>query len=1260
MWMRSSGSKRGGSLSVLCMVGWLASGCGAGAGDDGSESIAIAREALELTRSTRSVVSGRSHSCAIVFGGQVKCWGSSAQGQLGQGDTQARGDGPGELGWSLAPVNLGTGRTAKALAAGHYHTCALLDDASVKCWGMNLYGQLGQGDTAARGDGANEMGDQLAPVALGSGRTAKAIVSGPFHSCAVLDDSSLKCWGLNAYGELGLGDTAARGDGPNEMGNALGAVSLGTGRSAKSVVIGSYHTCAILDNGSLKCWGRNAYGQLGLDDIQDRGDGANEMGDALAAVNLGAGIKVKAAALGENHTCALLDNGSLKCWGRNQAGQLGVGDTLARGDAAGEMAALGAVSLGAGRVVTDIAAGSNHNCAVFQTGSIKCWGASGYGQLGLGNQLSKGDGAGEMGDSLPEVSLGSAVRVRGLSLGYTHSCARLDDSSLKCWGSNESGQLGLGDTLSRGDAAAANFMGDSLRRIDLGRAPKELVAGQAHVCAILDNDDMKCWGGAWGGQILAQTTSAKGDNPGEMGANLLPIVLGSGQKSKSVTAGWEHSCAVRADGKVKCWGANSYGQLGLGDTLSRGDSPGETGLSNGIVDLGNGRTAIAVRAGGFHSCAILDNGQLKCWGKNTYGQLGIGSTAHRGDGPGEMGDSLPAIDLGTGRTAREVVPGWGHTCALLDDYSVKCWGGSGSGQLGLGSQSHRGDAPGEMGDALPVVNLGSGRTARGLTSGYGHTCAVLDTGFVKCWGANESGQLGLGDLNNRGDQANEMGDLLPTVALGTSRKALSLSAWRTHTCALLDNGTVKCWGDNAYGQLGQGDTTRRGDGPNEMGDALPAVVLAPGRAATAVVAGGFFTCAALDSGQIKCWGKNDYGQLGQGDTVVRGDNANEMGAQLLPVPTGSSLASRFLGSDPNALAVVEGFPYDLTDPAMRKQDGNFDTSTFGYKLLSAFHMLGMSTTTFQPEPARPELERLHDFQTSGGFTVENMVRSNVLVALDAALVTREASLATSGPQFPLYDHMETLDPSTISKDSLASLYSLPLKALPAALQMGFSESLYCVRTQCLGFINDANGTAVPVPINESSDYRFVGAYFAPYAPGEHRMPPAASVVTTVLHEFAHYIDNYDNLTLEPTRPVQRSVPTQAFHNLSYDMAQLSGVCAPRRSTNKQDWITAYGYQVSGGGCPAGTALIVEEFADAFAVYVAQGRRFRTAAQQNSVISAKYQWLKTNVFQNREYDTDLQADWETGCNDEYGTQSRLPGYLSCNEKKIWDGTLPTLP
>ncbi len=410
-------------------------------------------------------ISGSYHACIRSTIGNLKCWGRNVSGELGLGDANSRGDDPGEMGATLPTINLGTGRTALAVTTGVYHTCAILDTKQVKCWGYNSFGELGVGSTTFLGDGPGEMGDALPVVNLGTGRTAKVIAAGNHHTCAILDNSSVKCWGYNWAGQLGLGDTTTRGRYTNEMGDALPTVNLGTGRTATQIVIGELHTCAILDNGSVKCWGPNAEGQLGLGDTATRGDGPGEMGDSLAAVNLGTGRTALSIAAGWNHTCVLLDNSRMKCWGNNQYGRLGQGDTNHRGDAAGEMGdSLPLIDLGTGRTVLMVGAGINHSCALLDNYTAKCWGGNSNGENGLGDVVNRGDNANEMGDSLSAINIGTGRSFRTLSTGFATICARLDDGRSKCWGYNAFGILGLGDNNRRGDNA--NEMGDNLPFLD--------------------------------------------------------------------------------------------------------------------------------------------------------------------------------------------------------------------------------------------------------------------------------------------------------------------------------------------------------------------------------------------------------------------------------------------------------------------------------------------------------------------------------------------------------------------------------------------------------------------------------------------------------------------------------------------------------------------------------------------------------------------------------------------------------------------------
>lgn len=875
---------------------------GACSGGDGG---AISSSTSSTPTAISKVAMGEDHSCALLNDGSVRCWGSSEHGRLGVGmDSHDEiGDLPGEMGNALKPLDLGTGRTALQLVTGQYFACALLDDHSVKCWGRALLGVLGNGNTETFvGDDPWETGDALPAVDLGSGRSAKALAAGTAHVCAILDNGQVKCWGANSYGQLGLGDTNYRGDQPGEMGDSLPTVDLGTGvgngfiynHTAKAIAAGDNHTCVILDDSGVKCWGINSHGMLGLGDVTHRGDHPGEMGDALPGVALGTGRTAKGITAGSEHTCALLDDDSVKCWGANNNGQLGQGDTAARGDGPGEMGDnllkvdLGDIFImGAPFITTakSVRAGSGHTCAVLTDGSVKCWGRNDMGQLGLGDTDARGDGAGEMGIVLPTVNLGNGRTALQVSGGQGLTCAVLDNMSVKCWGKNLSGELGLGDTVHRGDNPGE--MGDNLPAIDLGNGfSASQVASHTNTCVISSTGQVKCWGYNYYGGLGNGTAYRPGDEPGEM-ARLIPVDLGSGRSARDIAVSSTHSCALLDNGKVKCWGYNSGGELGIESSTDRGGKPGQLGDDLPYVNLGSGLAAIALSAGGSHTCAILDDGTVKCWGNNFSGQLGLGDSASRGANVGEMGDNLPAVELGTGRTATALALGYAHSCALLDDNSVKCWGVNDNGELGLGDTITRGNGGvgGAMGDALPAVDLGTNRSAKAITAGDNFTCALLDDDSVKCWGGNGTGQLGQADTLSRGGTPAQMGDNLASIDLGTwfstIATAQSVVAGKQHACAILTGGGMKCWGVNTYGQLGLEDTNHRGDQAFEMGIALPFVNLGTDLQPLAIFAGDDRSCAIVSNGHLKCWGLNDIdGQLGIGDVDDHGKFIGEMGDNL--------------------------------------------------------------------------------------------------------------------------------------------------------------------------------------------------------------------------------------------------------------------------------------------------------------------------------------------------------------------------------------------
>lgn len=395
-------------------------------------------------------------------------------------------------------------------------------------------------------------------------------------------------------------------------------------------------------------------------------------------------------------------------------------------------------------------------------------------------------------------SFGVCTSKLQIALGGAHACARSADGSVRCWGDNAAGQLGLGDTQNR----AASPPSQTLARVNLlgDLRVARIAAGLSHTCAVIEDGSLYCWGQNGSGQLGLGDRLNRGDS---LTSEPVLVDLGRDRQAIGVALGARHSCALLRAGRVKCWGDNQFGQLGLGDTRTRGDDPAEMGDDLPEVPLANGRAVVQLAAGGYFTCALFADGQVKCWGINELGQLGRlrnDDRLNRGDDPGELGDALPAVQLPSARSAIAISAGFTQACALLDDHSVSCWGG-GNAVLN------------QLATDVSVVSVGNS-----------HACAVFTDQRVRCWGNNWTGELGTGDTDDR------HGDKVVAVDLGTldgkPLLATDVRASVDFSCAVLETGEVKCWGINQRGQLGVFSTETKGDAGGELGDALPSVPLA--------------------------------------------------------------------------------------------------------------------------------------------------------------------------------------------------------------------------------------------------------------------------------------------------------------------------------------------------------------------------------------------------------------------------------------------------
>ncbi|NJS35728.1 MAG: hypothetical protein HC765_03690 [Brachymonas sp.] len=347
-------------------------------------------------------------------------------------------------------------------------------------------------------------------------------------------------------------------------------------------------------------------------------------------------------------------------------------------------------------------------------------------------------------------------------------------------------------------------------------------------------------------------------------------MLGTGLTLTSIAVGGDNMCALFADGRVKCWGRGTYGVNAMGNTTTIGTSSSQMGDALPFVDLGTGRSAKTIRITDDFACALLDNSTVKCWGRNNLGQLGIGNTTNYGDVPNTMGDKLPAVNLGIGQTVKDIAVGQFHVCAHLVNNSVKCWG-----------SNVAGTTTASMGDNLAAINFGTGRSVKQLASGIFHNCVLLDDNSVKCWGNHHQGQLGSGRTIGNA-VAVPSSTVIPTVNLGAGRTAQWIFATGYNSCAKLDNNEVKCWGNNADGQLAIGNTTTVNLGVQaaDMGDNLQSLQLGTNRTIKQLVGGTNHMCALLDNDRIKCWGSADFGRLGNGSSQHLGKNDSNTGDNM--------------------------------------------------------------------------------------------------------------------------------------------------------------------------------------------------------------------------------------------------------------------------------------------------------------------------------------------------------------------------------------------
>lgn len=684
-----------------------------------------------------------------------------------------------------------------------------MSDTSLKnyCWGRNV-GRMFLNDTAH---------SSPTPILMNPPAGVTDVTPGGAAAYGTTGVAGLNySWGNNLNAELGQGSIGGMSALPQKL-NALPVDA-----TINRIIAGVNTTCATDQGGSAWCWGKNNRGQLGAGyagsadfaaywgwdnsvisaktlhvcSIKTDGKvycaGANpfwQLGysgsDSYTINSYLPETTFTQVSVGFYHTCGIYNGGQVKCWGMNRDGQLGDGTKSEKSLPVDVVGLTNATFVRAGRTST---------CALTTLSQVFCWGSNLNGQLGTW----------EVTESLVPRLVPGLSNVVSVQVGDREACA-ISSGQLYCWGSNEYGQLAQGDYWNRFFPAVVNF--------SLLSNPHQVAifSGYESTCSIATVGPVRCWGANDRGQLGTAWTAAGVERP--IQADILPANVTKMAMSNS------HSCYLTSESRVFCWGENGYGELGNGTTV---DS------SSPVEVLNMGGTAVDISAGRDNSCALLSNGQLKCWGANWHGQLGIGTGTGIYATPQLVPFANSIVSVSASRLGEQ-------TCAADITGKAYCWGSNYDYELGQDNGVLFNPSPVEVPGINGIVKVATGEL-------FG--CAVKNDGKAYCWGQNWGGQTGGGDFV-RTKRARLVRNLSNVV---------DIQLGGAHACALTSKKKLFCWGAGSDGQLG-----------NDQWDSIPTPTEVMSNITSFSVTRRN-TCAVDVDENVYCWGKGDLGQNGIPDS----------------------------------------------------------------------------------------------------------------------------------------------------------------------------------------------------------------------------------------------------------------------------------------------------------------------------------------------------------------------------------------------------------